>query len=125
MSDPASNYPVGRGRPPRKSRWKKGQSGNPRRKSRNSVETAGAMMDRLLSVQITITVNGQPQSVPTLQAVMLSLSQNALSGNIPAKKTFLKYVEFAKTHSDTKPQITFVDSDYTKAVAQYADIENG
>jgi hypothetical protein len=32
MSQPSDEYSVGYGRPPREARWKKGQSGNPRRR---------------------------------------------------------------------------------------------
>jgi uncharacterized protein DUF5681 len=122
MTKNTDGYEVGRGRPPRHTRWKKGQSGNPRRGARRKIETAAEMIDRLLAVPVKITVNGEKQRVTTLAAIMFALSQKAFSGNIRAKRALLKYVEFAKTNSERKPQLTFVDGDYSRAVAGYSGV---
>jgi hypothetical protein len=121
MTDRADGYDVGRGRPPRHTRWKKGQSGNPRRSPRKKLETAAEMIDRLLAVGVQITLNGEKQKATTLTAIMFALSQKAFSGNIRAKRALLKYDEFAKTHSERKVQLAFIDSDYSRAVAAYSD----
>jgi hypothetical protein len=124
MSEDMVGYQVGRGRLPRHTQWKKGQSGNPRRSPWRIVETAAEMMDRLLVVPVHVTVNSETRRAPTLEAIMLALSQKAFAGNISAKRTLVKYSGFAKTHSDKKLQLTFVDSDYTRAVAQRSGGDN-
>jgi hypothetical protein len=119
MTKNTDGYEVGRGRPPRHTRWKKGQSGNPRRGARRKIETAAEMIDRLLAVRVEITVNGEKQKATTLAAIMFALSQKAFSGNIRAERALFKYDEFARANSERKPELAFVDSDYSRAVAGY------
>jgi hypothetical protein len=47
MIAPPDDYKVGYRRPPQETRWKKGQSGNPRRKPKRT-ESMVDMVDRLL-----------------------------------------------------------------------------
>lgn len=120
MTENTDDYEVGRGRPPRHTRWQKGQSGNPRRGARRKLETVGEMIDRLLAVPVQFAVNGEKQKATTLTAIMFALSQKAFSGNIRAKRALLKYGEFAKAHSERKLQLAFVDGAYSRAVAGYS-----
>jgi hypothetical protein len=50
---------------------------------------------------------------------MYAVCAKALAGNIRAKRTLMKYDQFAQTHSNKEMRVTFVDSDYTRAVARY------
>jgi hypothetical protein len=117
MSPPQNNDDVGYGHPPKQTRWKKGQSGNPRRqypaRSRGTVE----MIDRLLLKPVEVTVNGETRTVPTLEAILLQLWLKEVAGDRRALSVRLKYQEFAKQNSEPKLEIAFVDSDYTRALA--------
>ncbi len=74
-------------------------------------------MDALLTRQVPIKISGQPQRVDAVVAIVTGLAQKALAGNGRASRALLKYLEFAYRHSINPPKLTFVDDDYTRAVA--------
>jgi hypothetical protein len=118
MSTPSDGYKVGYGHPPRETRWKKGQSGNPRRKKTKRPESTIATIDGLLLSPIKITLNGEAQRVSTLEAIVFQLFQKAIAGSGRAFRTLLKYQEFASQNLEKKLELTFVDDDYTRAIAR-------
>jgi hypothetical protein len=123
MTPPSTEYPVGYGRPPRQTRWKKGQSGNPKRRyparSKGTVE----MIDRFFSAPVGITVNGEERKVSTLEAIILQLWLKEIAGNQKALDVRLKYETFARANSEARVELIFVDTDYTRALA--AGLPNG
>jgi len=118
MNPPPKDYEVGYGRPPKRTRWKKGQSGNPpnRRRSARARSTV-EMIERLFLKPVEITLYGEPKKVPTLEAIVRLISQKALSGDRRALAAQMKFQEFAAKYRERKVQIIFVESEYTKAVA--------
>ncbi|MBN8966509.1 MAG: hypothetical protein J0H89_14330 [Rhizobiales bacterium] len=110
-------YRVGRGRPPLDTRWKKGQSGNPRHRKRARTESVLVTIDRLLLRPIQLSLNGETRKQPALAAIVLQLLRKALSGNIRAYRVLIKYQQFASQNKETKLELTFLDSDYTRAFA--------
>jgi len=113
-----SDDAVGYGRPPKASRWKKGQSGNPRRRRRQpSSECALAMIDRLLIAPITLKINGESERLPTIKAILLQLTQKELAGDARAARVLLKYSDFAAQHSKRQFEVVYVDSEYTQALS--------
>jgi hypothetical protein len=117
VTDPSDDYRVGRGRPPRKTRWKKGQSGNPRSKKPKPPESTVDIIDRLLLEPVQVTLNGEPKKIPALEAILLQLVQKAKSGSDRAHRTLLKYQEFASQNLEKKLRLNFVETDYTRAFA--------
>jgi len=75
MSGSTKDYEIGRGRPPKATQWKKGQSANPGgQSSRRSVEVA-EMIDKLLLTPVKITVNGNSKRVAVLKVIGQGLLQ--------------------------------------------------
>lgn len=109
--------PTGYGNPPKKYRWKKGQSGNSRRQRAKPSESTVAVIDRLLGAPVQITINGETEAVPALEAIIFQLLQKEMSGNQQAARTLLKYREFASRSTKKKLEITFVDNSYTNALS--------
>jgi hypothetical protein len=95
-------YEVGYASPPKETRFKPGQSGNPRgrpRGSKNKSQPPGLHEERLKAILMdeayrTITVNDGPRqvSVPMAQAVVRSLALNAVKGNQRAQRLFTELV---------------------------------
>ena len=75
------------------------------------------MIDRLFLKPVEITVNGETKMVSTLEAIVLQLWLNEVSGDRIALNVRLKYQAFARQNSEPRLEITFVDNDYTRALA--------
>jgi hypothetical protein len=114
--------PTGYGSPPKQHRWKKGQSGNPRRQRVKPPESTVAMIDRLLAAPVHITINREAKKVTALEAVVFQLLQKEMSGNQQAARTLLKYREFASRNSRKKLEVTFVDNPYTDALSSKSSV---
>ena len=116
MSKPSDDYRVGYSRPPLHNRWRKGQSGNSRGRKPRIRESALNTIDRLLRAPIKITLSGETKEVPALEAIVLQLMQKSNAGNGRATRVLFKYQEFANRNLEKKLELTFVDSDYTRAL---------
>ena len=79
-----SHSAVGYGNPPVRTRFKPGQSGNPkgRRKDQRNVHT---VVDEALSQRITIREGNRTRSVTKLDAVILTMVSAALKGDTKAQ----------------------------------------
>jgi hypothetical protein len=115
MTDRSDGDAVGYGRPPKNTRWKKGQSGNPRNIRPKPVESVVALIDRRLVAPVKIVKNGVPTKMPALNAIMYQLLQNSLSGNKKAERALREFEAFACRNMTKRTEIVFVDNEYTAA----------
>jgi Family of unknown function (DUF5681) len=75
-------YEVGYGRPPKETRWKKGQSGNPGPKKRRPASVATVeIIDRLFGDPVEIVENGVGRTVSALEAILMRLWAAEMSGS--------------------------------------------
>lgn len=77
-------YPVGKGRPPEHTRWKSGQSGNP--KGRPKRAKSAIPHEKVLGRMVTITMDGVPKEMRADQAFIARLFQQAVSGGVRVAK---------------------------------------
>jgi hypothetical protein len=85
-------YEVGYGKPPIKSQFKKGKSGNPggRPKIQNELpRDFQTSLGNELKALITVTENGKKKKMPQLQAVIKSQIAHAINGDKTATKHIL------------------------------------
>ena len=87
-----SDYEVGRGKPPKHSRFKTGQSGNPRGRPKGTPNLKGALQ-AILEREIAMDVNGESKLLPMLEAVLTRLASMSLAGDPRAIAKFLDLVE--------------------------------
>jgi hypothetical protein len=113
---PDDDQKVGYGRPPRETRWKKGQSGNPRGKPPQPAENVVDLVDRLLLSQVKLTLNGEVKNVTALEAIISQLQLKEMAGSARASKVLLKYRVFATQHAERQFQLIFKGSENTSAV---------
>lgn len=104
MTSP-KEYEVGYGKPPKHSRWKKGQSGNPKRRYRRPKRGVVELIDDLLAQQIEIVENGAARRVPILQAIITQLWIKEMSGSRRALAVRLQYQDFARSQRKDWPEI--------------------
>jgi hypothetical protein len=112
MSSSDDEDRVGFGRPPRHSRFRKGQSGNPKGRRKHKPSSGIA---RIAERKIAGTENGRTRYVTVEDGVAQRLAQTALDGDVAAAKTFLQLCEQSKrdraAHRDEEPEtppVTFV-----------------
>ena len=86
----ASGYHVGKGRPPQATRWKPGQSGNPRGRPRGS-KNLGTMLMEELNEKVKIQRNGGTRSVTKRQVIIKRLVNNAVNGDWKATNLVLDH----------------------------------
>ena len=82
-------YTIGKGKPPQHTRFKKGQSGNPmgRRKESKNLAT---LLGKALNERVNVTENGKRRTMSKREAMLKQLANKAASGDLRvAKLVFL------------------------------------
>lgn len=80
---------VGYGRPPKHSRFKPGQSGNPKGRPKGRKNVA-SIFEETLYRAVPITENGRRRRVPAIEAMFLGLLRKSLDGDLRAFDKFAK-----------------------------------
>jgi hypothetical protein len=82
----------GHGKPLKHSQFKKGVSGNPR-KRRTGSRNLNTLFRRAARRQVTVTVNGIPRPITRAQAIVLGLAAKAHAGNPRALLRLLSLID--------------------------------
>jgi Family of unknown function (DUF5681) len=92
----SGSYKVGKGRPPVASRWKPGQSGNPRGRPRGS-KNLGTILSEALNEKIMVQEKGRSRSMPAREVIGKRIVHAAMKGD-------LKSINLLIAH-DSKTQV--------------------
>lgn len=76
-----TDYKIGFCKPPVHTRFKPGQSGNPKGRPRGIMDTH-RLIDAILSKKVSAIIDGVPIKITKKQAMLLRLANNAASGDI-------------------------------------------
>ena len=79
----AEDDEVGYGKPPRHTRFKKGQSGNPSGRPKGRIGYK-ARLPKLLGEKVTVNINGNPRKISKFDAAMLQQINKAAKGDATA-----------------------------------------
>jgi hypothetical protein len=82
----SADYEVGYGRPPVHTRFRKGQSGNPRG-PRARGKTMPEAIRTALRAKVIVTENGQRKSMPYIEVIARQLAKKAAGGDLSAIRT--------------------------------------
>jgi len=74
------NYQVGYARPPQKTRFQKGKSGNPAGRVRGSKNVTGLLL-QALGEQVTVNENGERKRISKAEAIIKQLVNKGASGD--------------------------------------------
>ena len=86
---------VGYGNPPEHTRFKTGQSGNPRGRPRGTLNMA-TVLERTLREKVVINENGRRKTITKLEAAIKQLTNKAASGELKALQLLAALVRSAE-----------------------------
>jgi hypothetical protein len=86
---PTGDYRVGYSRPPKHTRWQKGQSGNPKGRPR---KVPVDLID-VVDASVSVTIGGKQRKISGFEASFRKLAQKALKGELRAMIRFVRYCE--------------------------------
>jgi hypothetical protein len=102
MNTPSKpNYDVGYGRPPEHSKWKKGQSGNPKQRRKRQPKSVATMVDKFFAREVDVVENGVSLRRTAFGIIFLQLCNKAIAGNTRALNVLKKYGDFAASRDPT------------------------
>jgi hypothetical protein len=93
MSGNKRNYAVGRGKPPVPTRFKKGQSGNPREPHPKNLP---ALLIEALDEPMTATIDGERREITKRQAVVTQLVNKSAAADLRATKMLVEMLKDAR-----------------------------
>jgi hypothetical protein len=79
-------------RPPASTRFRKGQSGNPRGRPKKQAEVRASAFDVVIDRTLTIVQGGKPREVTVDEALQHKTYQDAIAGNRAARREVLKMI---------------------------------
>ena len=100
-SSEGGSYEVGFRKPPKRTQFRSGQSGNPRGRPRGA-KTVGSTLERVLARQVVMTVDGKKKRVTVTEAMLMRTVQNALTGN---PKSGLDLIRLSQAILNTNPSV--------------------
>jgi Family of unknown function (DUF5681) len=86
MSERKRDYAVGRGKPPLHSRFKKGESGNPRGQRPKNLP---ALLVAALDEKVVVTIDGERREITKREAVAIQLVNKSTGANLRATKMLI------------------------------------
>jgi hypothetical protein len=110
----ASSYKVGKGRPPAATRWKPGQSGNPRGRPRGS-KNLETILSEALNEKIRVQEKGRSRSMTAREVIGKRIVHAAMKGD-------LKSINLLLTHDSKVSGWNPAPADYYDAL--YSDYNN-
>jgi hypothetical protein len=103
-SDDGADYEVGYGKPPRDTRFKKGQSGNPKGRPSGKKNLSTVLDDALAEPVVAVVGNGRSKMITKLEAAITQLVNQAASGNLKATQQLLALrLRDTEARADTGP----------------------
>lgn len=83
-------HEVGSRKPPKHSRFKKGQSGNPRGKLRGT-KNSGTLLKQALLATLPVKQNGHQAKITKLRGIVTKLIHQAMQGDYPSIRLLFRY----------------------------------
>jgi len=89
--DNKRHYEVGYGKPPRRTRFTKGQSGNPRGRVRGG-KNLKTLLDETLNEPVIVAENGGRRKISKLRAIIKQLVNQSAKGDWRVAKMLLDFI---------------------------------
>jgi hypothetical protein len=93
-----NDYNVGYGKPPKGSQFSSGKSGNPKGRPKGSKNIA-TLFNQITLELIQVKENGRTKTMTRLEAVLLQMTNRALSGD---PRTMREFVQFSRLFQEAE-----------------------
>lgn len=110
-----SEEPTGYGKPPKESQFKPGQSGNPKGRPKGA-KSLKSVVQKELASKIEIRVQGKKTRTTKLEAAIMKLVNDALSGNAKALSELLKLAAAYMPHNSDQEAASLPTSEEDRAL---------
>jgi hypothetical protein len=96
MTNKGDDYEIGYRRPPRETRFEKGQSGNPKGRRKKKPASFAEVFEEALNERVTVVINGRARSLTMKELIVEQLGEKAVKGNRRAINALLQLREYAE-----------------------------
>ena len=93
----SSDYEVGYGKPPKRTRFRKGRSGNPKGRPKGA-KSIWAVLDKVLREKVMVREGGKRKRITKIEASFKSLLDQAMKGNVRALTKFIELIRQDPRH---------------------------
>ena len=100
MAAGESDYKVGPGKPPLRTRFKKGQSGNPRGRSPKNLAT---LLADALNEKVYVTIDGRRRKITNREAIITQMVNKSASADLRATKMLIDMLKDAEKKAGMTP----------------------
>jgi Family of unknown function (DUF5681) len=100
MADGESDYKVGPGKPPLHTRFKKGQSGNPRGRSPKNLAT---LLADALNEKVYVTIDGRRRKITKREAIVTQMVNKSTSADLRATKMLIDMLKGVEQKAGVAP----------------------
>jgi len=121
-SDEPKKYKVGKGKPPKHSQFKPGESGNPNGRPKGSRNTK-QVLTKILNEKITMTESGQKMVVDKEEAMHRVLVQNGLHRGHQSLKLYFDVKRDMEGTDTAATEKSFDEDDYAALMEELDWIE--
>ena len=106
---------VGYGRPPKRTRFQKGRSGNPHGRPKGTLNLA-TVVARAIQEPVVISEHGRTKTIPKLEAVLKQLANKSVVGDLRASAQLIDLVQWTEGHQDGQESASVPLSDADQRV---------
>jgi hypothetical protein len=100
MTDTDAAHAIGYGKPPKRTQFTKGQSGNPKGRPKGSQNFA-TLLHKIGRQRVRVTENGGSRHISKFEATMLQLTNKAASGDLKAIRELLCWIRSLEDSEQT------------------------
>src|SRR6201997_4118848 len=115
--DSEGDYEVGYGKPPRETRFAKGQSGNPRGRP-SGAKNFKTLLSEALNELVVVTENGGRRKVTKRRAIITQLVNRSATADFRAIKILLDILREIESHTEPAPPETSAFSEADEEVLE-------
>ena len=115
-SESQSAYETGYCKPPRHTRFKPGESGNPRGRRKKKPPVFATALGDAFAETVEVTIGGKPKVITRKELIVEQLIAKSLKGNKKAIKRLIKLRNYVDQSGDVEPAVIEITEDEARVI---------